>query len=546
MNRNFKIVFLLISPLFVSSNHPSYLSQLALVHHSDKSPDINNYTEIYENYFCKFQNKAINFLEISKLKEGCASRRVWDSYFTNPDTRLFFVDLSDNILKDRPYLSSRCVLNKINQYKQEDLTPLMMNTYDIIIDAGESSVDRQMATFQTLFSSLNPGGIYIVEDLFFSHGLNKPDHSILNFFKFMVDEMNQGAAQSSFVQSKKWANSIRTNLNLYEQEIESIQFYSGLCVILKRHNIFKNFYKPIPFQFSISESKMVSTIPEKTRDFAFIIPGKLDTYIYTKEEDYYKDYQRSLYAVTQAKCGWDCMRHYEILANGCIPYFLDLDQCHPNTMYFLPKELIKEAMELEGVSYLKIDHAKFNRAKYDELLKKILEHTKKYLSSRAMAEYLLKSVGYTGRGSILYLTCDHFGIEYMRDFTLIGLKELLQDKVIDYPRVPHIYKDYVRYRPLYGNGFSYTNVVDDYPVNRNNIAERIKNREFEIIIYSISHITLPLYDLVCKYYAPEEIVFICGGEGPLAKEPALPHHCGMIGLFPNLFLREWSHEVAYP
>ena len=52
-----------------------------------------------------------------------------------------------------------------------------------------------------------------------------------------------------------------------------------------------------------------------------LIPGKLDTYIYEKERDYYDMYFNSLFALTYKKAGWDCLRHYEILANGCILYF---------------------------------------------------------------------------------------------------------------------------------------------------------------------------------------------------------------------------------
>ncbi len=65
----------------------------------------------------------------------------------------------------------------------------------------------------------------------------------------------------------------------------------------------------------------MSEIPEKDQDFASLIPGVLSTYIYDTEEEYFKGYQRAFYAVTCKKAGWDCLRHYEILANGCIPYF---------------------------------------------------------------------------------------------------------------------------------------------------------------------------------------------------------------------------------
>src|SRR5579872_430226 len=95
--------------------------------------------------------------------------------------------------------------------------------------------------------------------------------------------------------------------------------------------------KPIPIEFTIPEIKIVTKIPNKDKDFASLIPGKLDTYVYNSEETYYEDYQRSYFAITTKKGGWDCLRHYEILSQGCIPYFVDLDKCDLDTMHFFPR-----------------------------------------------------------------------------------------------------------------------------------------------------------------------------------------------------------------
>lgn len=287
---------------------------------------------------------------------------------------------------------------------------------------------------------------------------------------------------------------------------------------------------PHPIQFSISETKMVKEIPEKDRDFAFIIPGKLDTYIYTNENDYYKDYQRSYFAITCKKGGWDCLRHYEILANGCIPYFVDINKCNPNTMYFLPKELIQEAMNLEGVSYLKIDHSKFDKKKYYEILNKLLEHTQKYLTTRSMAEYLLKSINYSGSGKILYISIQPYP-DYLQCCTLIGFKELLGDKVVDYPKVDFIYKSYPGdVKKLYGKGFTYTKIVDDLPVDRTNIEQQIKNKEFDLIIYGFVHRTLLFHDIVRQNYTQDQIIYMCGEDDQTCPYSQVP----------NLFLREFG------
>jgi len=287
---------------------------------------------------------------------------------------------------------------------------------------------------------------------------------------------------------------------------------------------------PFPIQFSIPETKIVQKIPVKDQDFATVIPWQLNTYIFTREEDYYKDYQRSYFAITCKKGGWDCMRHYEILANGCIPYFTDLEKCNPDTMLFLPKELIIEAMNLEGVSYLNIDYTKFDIAKYSELLKKMLDHTRKYLTTTKMARYLLNTIDYAGNGTILYLSND-ISPDYMRCITLAGLKELMPNRVIDFPKIDHIYTNYAgNIQELYGKGMSYTKIVEDLPMDRSNIEQRIRNKEFDVIIYGSVHRGMLFYDLVHQVYEPEKIVYLCGEDA---------HRC-QFSHFTNLFLREFD------
>lgn len=293
-----------------------------------------------------------------------------------------------------------------------------------------------------------------------------------------------------------------------------------------------------PLQFSIPETKIVKEIPLKDRDCAFIIPGDLKTYIYTTESDYYQDYQRSYFGITCKKGGWDCMRHYEILANGCIPYFIDIDQCNPNTMAALPKDLIMQAMHLEGVSYstaqgtpcVSIDHTKFNKEKYYELLHKLLEHTRKYLTTRAMAQYVLNSIRYAGTGNILFLSKE-VAPDYMRECVLIGLKEIFQEKVVDFPKIDFLYKTYQGdIRSLYGKGFTYSKNLDDLIVDRNNIEQRIKNREFDLIVYGSVHRGLLFHDLVLRNYPADKIVYLCGEDA---------HKCEYSGL-PQMFLREFD------
>ena len=95
----------------------------------------------------------------------------------------------------------------------------------------------------------------------------------------------------------------------------------------------------LPINFSIPKEKIVKDINKKPLNLLSpLIPGKLNTYIYENENEYYEMYKNSIFALTYKKAGWDCLRHYEILMNGCIPLFLNLENCPDQTMVNFPKE----------------------------------------------------------------------------------------------------------------------------------------------------------------------------------------------------------------
>jgi hypothetical protein len=78
------------------------------------------------------------------------------------------------------------------------------------------------------------------------------------------------------------------------------------------------------------------------------------------------------------------MRHYEILANYCIPYFLDLGNCPQNCLFNFPKELILEAAKL-------VDYD-FEENRYFSLLDDLFEYTKNNLTTYSLAKYILESI----------------------------------------------------------------------------------------------------------------------------------------------------------
>jgi hypothetical protein len=271
-----------------------------------------------------------------------------------------------------------------------------------------------------------------------------------------------------------------------------------------------------PITFSIPKEKICENYNVKTKILSNLIPGNMSTYIYNNEEEYYNEYKTSYFAITTKKAGWDCMRHYEILANGCIPYFLNIENCPKNTMYLLPKNLLIQSNTLYEINFKNKNINELSQKEIDEyniLQKKLLEYTKNYLTTEKMAEYILKNINYKNVSKILFLSGDT-SPDYLRCVTLHGFKILFSNNCHDYPKIPHIYKsDTINYKKLYGKGITYTNLLEQNLHNDNlddSIVEDIKNKYYDIIIYGSYNRGMPYYDLISELYNTEQIILLDG------------------------------------
>ena len=100
-----------------------------------------------------------------------------------------------------------------------------------------------------------------------------------------------------------------------------------------------------PISFGIPAEKVGDvTVLTKKKDFpshlvdpelAQVVSGSFfsgigsDKYLFENEEEYIGDLRISRFGVTSKRGGWDCLRHYELAANGCVLCFRDLDQKPP-------------------------------------------------------------------------------------------------------------------------------------------------------------------------------------------------------------------------
>jgi hypothetical protein len=144
-----------------------------------------------------------------------------------------------------------------------------------------------------------------------------------------------------------------------------------------------------PIHFGIPSSKILTEPPAKTRYMAEYDPLINRNYIYDNEKDYYAGYACSYFAPTMRKMGFDCLRHYEILANYCIPYFRCVEAIPDMVMHRYPKkecDLFRRLIEYgpEG-RYTAIDL-------YNRLIEPMMKVTRERLTTESVARYVIDTV----------------------------------------------------------------------------------------------------------------------------------------------------------
>jgi hypothetical protein len=289
------------------------------------------------------------------------------------------------------------------------------------------------------------------------------------------------------------------------------------------YNLNVNEDSVFPLSFCIPDECVVYTIPEKKKLLASLIPGDLSTYKFDKykEKEYNEMYRESRFAITKMKGGWDCLRHYEILMNGCIPLFENLKECPNYTLTTYPKELNNKAYELFNNWIENEDCIE----KYNTLCLQMLEHTRNFCTTSSTAKYFLNNIKNGNKiKNILLITC-HNGINYNRETLWIGLKRYIKSingVAVEHDKMPFLYNDFDNFsnhKYYTNNCFTFPKRIEkdkDYDMTETEIIEKINNNFWDLIIYGKvgpdEFCTFPLFDIVKTKYNKNKIAFIFGGD----------------------------------
>lgn len=145
------------------------------------------------------------------------------------------------------------------------------------------------------------------------------------------------------------------------------------------------FSKLVPVSFAFP-TKKVNLNRNKEKKLAISDPRDKNTYVFKNETDYYVDYQMSKYAITMPKAGWDALRHYEIMGNGCVPLFINLQNCPRMVMHRFPKALLIKIM------YFYESDFKWLEKNYDVLSNDLFTHFERYNTTKSAAEFFLRDI----------------------------------------------------------------------------------------------------------------------------------------------------------
>lgn len=194
------------------------LDGLARHYGTDKSSTGHNFTPIYENLLGHRRDQALKILEIG-VYEG-AGLRMWRDYF--PIAQIVGIELNPAAVR---YRANRIQIYIGNQAEPEFMEEVASDEgpFDLVVDDGGHRAAQQRLSLMALWPHLSRGGTYAIEDIHTSYyesyemGWRKPDTTV-ELLKSVIDDVH--------------ARIHRQPTTL--EELESIHFFSELCVMQKK------------------------------------------------------------------------------------------------------------------------------------------------------------------------------------------------------------------------------------------------------------------------------------------------------------------------
>jgi len=217
----------------------STLDKLGIEHNTDKTSEVHNYLVKYEKYLPFKRFDKLNFLEIGVLRGE--SIKMWSDYFYRSkivgiDIEPLYESTDENIIIEVGSQADFVFLNEVMRNH---------GPFDMVLDDGSHMNEHVIYSFEHLFESIKPGGVYVIEDIGTSYwdewgGGYLKEGTSMEYFKKLSDDINFRGLQN-FNTPNVHARREDWLIDLSHQtqsdcrtDIESITFLNGIIIITKR------------------------------------------------------------------------------------------------------------------------------------------------------------------------------------------------------------------------------------------------------------------------------------------------------------------------
>lgn len=178
-----------------------------------------HYFPAYERHLGRFRDRPVKVLEIGVFSGG--SLGMWRSYFGSQAT-IYGVDLEPAC---RAYEDERTRIFIGDQASPSFWEGVLAEIHDvdIVIDDGGHRANQQIRTLEALLPHLNPGGVYICEDI----------HTRSNVFLSYVDALGRNLHKASSARAGR-AVDLEFQPARFQRYVDSVHAYPYLVVIEMR------------------------------------------------------------------------------------------------------------------------------------------------------------------------------------------------------------------------------------------------------------------------------------------------------------------------
>jgi hypothetical protein len=270
------------------------------------------YGDVYTNIFTPIRYDVKSILEIGigtldpsipstfvgnpshypQYKQG-GSLRVWRDFFTN--AQVYGVDIAEDCMFTEERIQTFLFDSSISSYCNHYLKDL---TFDIIIDDGNHSPKYQLSTLKNLLPKLNPGGIYVIEDIGGYDGSDGLFEDYQEEFKkvwdgydvyhrgniiVITDTKNQNIQDNIETSKTVTMNQHVIDMTESRKFKQNFTIVSGLWNLSRNGRDFDSHYIPRFKEFLNIDAPMILFLPEELHDIVWEVRKRSNTFIKTFE-----------------------------------------------------------------------------------------------------------------------------------------------------------------------------------------------------------------------------------------------------------------------